>query len=188
MFSLNNLYIFSIDYFSDLVKEFYKNKFGIYKELKTTEKNENYNQIIDSKSESFIEEQKSEHSHHEGGERGEEEGIKIIENDIPSYNTDNSIEFVIFIYNKISKIYEPTKRKLLLLILLLNALNNREDNSNLLKQLLYGTYRIVFKEQLDSEKFNFNSLYYHHYFDDFYLILLLFQKIYLYFDFFHPLK
>ena len=154
LFALNNLYIFPIDYLCDLVKEFYKNKFGIYKELKTTEKNENYNQIIESKSESFIAEQKSENSHEEGGE---EEGMKIIENDIPTYNSDNSIEFVIFIYNKISKIYEPTKRKLLLLILLLNALNNREENSNLLKQLLYGAYRIVFKGQLDEEKYNFNS-------------------------------
>ena len=157
MFSLNNLYIFPINYFSDYVKEFYKQKFGLYKELRKKEKKiisiEEFNE---SKNESSKEGEVS------GDELNkekleEDEKVKNIENDIPTYNSDNSIEFVIFIYNKISEIYEPNKRKLLLLILLFNALNNREDNSNLFKQLLYSTFKIYIKDEVDNQKFNFKS-------------------------------
>ena len=156
MFPLNNLYIFPINYLSDFVKEFYKKKFGIYKELKTLEKKSiSIEDVNDSKNESLKEEELS-------GEENQEKEDKVpqmkkIENDIPTYNSDNSIELVIYIYNKISKIYEPNKRKLLLLILLLNAINRREDNSNLFKQLLSVTFKIYIKEEINSEKFNFKS-------------------------------
>ena len=143
LFPLNNLYIFTVDYLSDLVKYFYKEKYGIYNELKETKKADNQNMnfddaIIESKSESIKEEEKSEDSQ-EGSQQEKEKERNVI--DLPTYTSDDSIEFVVFIYNKISQIYEPTKRKLLLVILLLNGLNNRDDNSNNFKQLLYAVYR-----------------------------------------------
>ena len=156
-FFLNNLYIFPIDYLSDLVKEFYKQKFGLYKELKKTNKKEVNVETTDPKYESMQEEQKSIEEGHEQEGENEEEIIKNIENDVPTYTTDNSIEYVIFIYNRISKIFEPRKKQLLLLILLLNALNNREDNTGIFKQLLYATYRVYIKGELDEEKYNFKS-------------------------------
>ena len=156
LFFLNNLYIFPIDYLSNLVKEFYKERFGIYKELKENEKQKKPNldmEYNDSKNESVNEEVKS------GEEASEEEDAlpEKIGSDIPTYTSDNSIEFILYIYNKISPIYEPNKRKLLLLILLLNALNNREENSNNFKQILYSVYNIFIKEQIDAENYNFQS-------------------------------
>jgi hypothetical protein len=126
---------------SDLVKDFYKVKYGVYKELKSNKKAniDNMNNddvLVESKSESIKEEEKSEDSQ-EGSQQEKEKNVI----DVPTYTSDDSIEFVVFIYNKISQIYEPSKRKLLLVILLLNGLNNREENSNNFKQLLYAVYR-----------------------------------------------
>ena len=156
LFSLNNLYIFPLDYLSDIIKEFYKLKFGLYKDLKHNAKKDINIDMDDSMNVSVNEEQKSIEESHEH-EVDNEEMIRHIENDVPTYTTDNSIEFVVFIYNRISKIFEPNKRHLLLLILLLNALNNREDNFNIFKQLLYATYRVYIKGELDEEKYNFKS-------------------------------
>ena len=159
LFSINNLYILPIDYLSDLAKEFYKKKFGIFAKLKgniKTDLNIDFINENDSMNISGNEEEKSgeELSHEQGGTDNK---VKAIENDIPSYTSDNSIEYIIFIYNKISPIYEPNKRKLLLLILLLNAINNREDNSTIFKQLLYASYRIYIKNQIDEDKYNLKS-------------------------------
>ena len=112
------------------------------------------NEINDSKNESKEEKSGVELSHEQGGS---DENIKRIEYDIPTYTSDNSIEFIIFVYNNISNIYEPNKRNLLLLILLLNAIKNRDDSSSIFKQLLYATYRIFINNQIDEETYNFKS-------------------------------
>ena len=156
LFPLNNLYAFPIDYLSDLVKEFYSNKFGIYQELKGQEpKERKVEKENNSKNDSIVDKDSDNELSHE--ENIEEEGNREPAHYIPTYTSDNSIEFIIFIYNKISQIYEPNKRKLLLLILLLNALNKREDNSTLFKQLLYETYRIYIKDNINTDKYNNKS-------------------------------
>ena len=61
---------------------------------------------------------------------------KSIVEDIPTYNIENEPELVIFLYNKISQIYDIYKQKYLFLILLFFGLRQKEEIPSNFKKII----------------------------------------------------
>ena len=165
-FSYDNLYTLPIDYIESLVKEFYKSKFGIYSEViqnkkflkKTNDDDENEEEEVVEE-----EEQKDDTGAAEAGlteeekenreeERQLEEELKKqkqLLNVYPTYKEEDYFEFVIFVYNKISQIYDIEKRRDLLLMILFYGLKLKEEIPANFKEIIYNINKIYFCNEIE---------------------------------------
>ena len=174
-FYYDNLYVLPIEYFNELVKEFYRNNYGIY----TNEITKKIYQQKQKKDDDEEEEEKEEEEKEEeeaaaqqapgennNAQNGEEEADKEekeeekllekelqrqkdLENIYPCFREDDSFELVIFLYNKIAQIYDVNKRRHLEIILLLYGLKFKEEIPGNCKQIIYNINRIYFQNILD---------------------------------------
>ena len=169
-FYYDNLYVLPIEYISDLVKEFYRINYGIYSEEITKKIYRQGNKIKDDENEEEEKEEEEQPPQQEpvpasttsnnaqnpvddfDKEQKEEERQlekelkkqKELEEIYPCFHDEDSFELVIFIYNKISQIYDVNKRKHLLLILLFYGMKFKEEIPANCKQILYNTYNLFF--------------------------------------------
>ena len=171
-FYYDNLYILPIEYISDLVKEFYRNNYGIYsKEIKKKiyqKKNKDKNNEENEEEEKEEEEvpppqpeqgapsnNNNPQNPTEEADKEEKEEEKELEKELkrqkeldeiyPCYHEENSFDLVVFIYNKISHIYDVNKRRHLLLILLLYGMKFKEEIPSNCKQIIYNTFNYNFR-------------------------------------------
>ena len=82
---------------------------------------------------------------------------KSIEDEDPSYNVENAPELVIFLYNKISHIFDNNKQKYLLLLLLFFGLKQKEEIPSNYKKIIQNINRIYFNKNLDQDEFKVKS-------------------------------
>ena len=158
-FNLNNLYIIPIEYLVDIAKEFYKNKYGTYKDLVKRDNKKPSSIMLDENGNEIRSDKKFDDDKDEESEESEDELKKEeeIENEIPTYTKDDIIEYVIFVYNEICQIYDITQRSFILLVFLFYALSKREDISRNYKDVLYSVYKIFFKKEMDTENYKTQS-------------------------------
>ena len=176
-FYFDNLYILPIEYFNRVIKDFYKLHFGIYSEeiLKNIYKKKSKKDEIDEEEEEKEEEeapqeqeqngQTSEEKKEEEKEKEEERQLekelaqkKQDEEMFPFFHEDDSFELVLYIYNKISQIYDISKQRHLLLILLFYGLKYKEEIPTNCKQIIYNVYNLYFnKEVTKNMEINYKS-------------------------------
>ena len=178
-FYYDNLYILPIEYFSLLIKDFYKLNYGIYFEeikkniyKKVTKKEE-----VD---ESEEEKEEEEENPPEGGQPGQNKDEKKEEEDkdkeeekqlekelaskkeneemFPRFHEEDSFELVIYLYNKISHIYDISKKRHVLLILLFYGLKCKEEIPSNFKQIIYNVNNLFFNnKQINTEEIAYKS-------------------------------
>ena len=175
-FYYDNFYVIPLEFMNDLVKEFYRINYGIYsKEI--TKKIYQENKKKDDEENEEDEEEKEEEeaqpqpveeaqnnnngapNENADAEMEEREQQKILEKELkrqkeleeiyPCFKEDDSFELVIFIYNKISQIYDVNKRRHLLLILLFYGLKFKDEIPGNCKHIIYNIDRIYFQNVLD---------------------------------------
>ena len=176
-FYYDNLYILPIEYFSRLIKDFYKLHFGIYFEeiKKNIYKKVNKKEEVDESEE----EKEEEEVHQEGEQNGQnpeekkeedkdKEEEKQLDKDLaskkeddemfPRFHEEDSFELVIYIYNKISQIYDISKKRHLLLILLFYGLKYKEEIPANFKQIIYNVDNLFFNNKnLNKEEIGYKS-------------------------------
>ena len=175
-FNLDVLYILPIEYISDLIKQFFRNKFDLEKNLvkkygkkeknKNKEEGQNDEQEKDDENDNENDNDNEQDQDNEGEEEEKDEQ-KVLEdelenlrkdkNDYPTYKVENAPELVIFLYNKIEKIYDINTKKYLLLLLLFFGLKQKDEIPSEFKKVLRNIQTIYFNRQLDNENFNFKS-------------------------------
>jgi hypothetical protein len=174
-FYYDNLYILPIEYFSHLIKDFYKQNFGLYSEeiqkniykkklkkddIAEEEEKEEEEEIQENEQNQNSEEKKEEEKEKEEEKQLEKELAKKKEEEemFPYFHEEDSFELVIYIYNKISHIYDISKKRHLLLILLFYGLKYREEIPTNCKQIIYNVYNLYFnKEQINNEEIVYKS-------------------------------
>ena len=164
-FDYDILYMIPIEYISDLLKQFYKTKYGSLKDLERKKKTKKKD--VDEEEEENIEEQQEEpdnekenENENENDEENEEqrklqqqlEKQKTIEIEDPTYNCENAPELVIYLYNKISQLYDIHKRKYLLLFLLFFGLRQKEEIPSNFKNIIKNVNRIFFNKNLEENE------------------------------------
>ena len=162
-FYYDNLYILPLDYFNNLIKDFYKKHYGIYSEeitkniYKKKQKKEEENEEEEEKEEEEINPEQ-EHNEQNNEEKKEEDKDKeeerMLEQELikkkdaeemyPCFHEDDSFELVLYIYNQISQIYDISKRRHLFLILLFYGLKYKEEIPVNFKQIIYNVNRLYF--------------------------------------------
>ena len=166
-FYYDNLYILPIEYFNQLIKDFYKENYGIYSEeiKKNIYKKEKKEEIEEE--EEKEEEEEVHHEQEQGQndqktdekkeeEEKEKEEERLLEKELakkkeeeqmfPCFREDDAFELVVFIYNKISQIYDISKKRHLLLILLFYGLKYKEEIPVNCKQIIYNVYNLYFNK------------------------------------------
>ena len=164
-FDYDILYIIPIEYISDLLKEFYKNKFGTIsankKKPKKKEEDEEEENNIDQQEEHDNENENEKENDEEKDEQKllEEqlEKQKSIEDEDPTYQVENAPELVIFLYNRISQIYDIHKQKYLLLLLLFFGLRQKEEVPSNFKNIIQNVNRIYFNNNGDENIYTENK-------------------------------
>ena len=176
-FYYDNLYVLPIEYISDLIKEFYRNHYGIYSEEITKKiyqkKSRNKNDEEAEEEEREEEElppqpeQTSPGNNPQGGpideaEREEKEEERELEKELkrqkeldeifPCYHDEHAFDLVFFVYNKISQIYDVNKRRHLLLILLFYGMKFKEEIPSNFKQIIYNVNNYYFHKNEEKEK------------------------------------
>ena len=162
-FKYDNLYMIPIEYLSDLLKEFYKDKFGTYKDLERKKKmkkkeiKEDDENNFDQQEEQDNEPENEVENENDNDEEKDEQKLleeqlekqKSIEDDFPTYESENAPELVIFIYNRISQIYDIHHKKYLLLLLLFFGLKKKEEIPSTFKKIIQNVHRIFFQKKLE---------------------------------------
>ena len=179
-FYYDNLYVLPIEYFCDLIKEFYKNNYGIYSEEIKKKKYQQKDKKNDDDNEGENEEEEKEEeeappqpepgttnnnnnnnpqNQNEDPDKEEKEEERLLEKEFkrkkeiediyPCYHDEDAFELVIFIYNKISQIYDVNKRRHLLLILLFYGMKFKEEIPSNCKQIIYNVNNIFFKNNVE---------------------------------------
>ena len=179
-FNYDVLYMLPIDYLSDLLNLFYKNKFGLMKDLinnknKKKAEEDNYEDEQQEEPDNEAENEEELGPEGEGGGEGEGEGEidqekneqkllleqlekqKKTEDIFPTYKLDNAPELVLFLYNKISQIYDIHKQKYLLLLLLFFALKDKEEIPSNFKNIIQNVNRICFNKNTELNENNQNN-------------------------------
>ena len=178
-FYYDNLYILPIEYFSKLIKDFYKQNFGLYSEeiqkniyKKKLKKDDNDEEEEEKEEEEAPQEneqnQNNEEKKVDEEEQKDKEEEKQLEKELikkkeeeemfPYFHEEDSFELVVYIYNKISHIYDISKRRHLLLILLFYGLKYKEEIPTNCKQIIYNVYNLYFnKEQISKEEIIYKS-------------------------------
>ena len=164
-FYYDNLYILPIEYFNRIVKDFYKLHFGIYSQeitksiYKKRDKREEGEEEEEKEEEEAPpeQEQNEQNSDEKKEEEKEKEEEKQLEKELaqkkadeemfPFFHEDDSFELVIYIYNNISKIYDISKQRHLLLILLFYGLKYKEEIPTNVKQIIYNVYNLYFNKK-----------------------------------------
>ena len=82
---------------------------------------------------------------------------KKTEDIFPTYKLDNAPELVLFLYNKISQIYDIHKQKYLLLLLLFFALKDKEEIPSNFKNIIQNVNRICFNKNTELNENNQNN-------------------------------
>ena len=168
-FYYDNLYILPIEYFSRIVKDYYKLHFGIYSEeikkdiYKKRDKKEEENEEEEEKEEEVPPEQgqNEQNSEEKKEEEKDKEEEKQLEKELakkkeeqemfPFFHEDDSFELVVYIYNNISKIYDISKQRHLMLILLFYGLKYKEEIPANVKQIIYNVNNLYFRNRNVSE-------------------------------------
>ena len=172
-FYYDNFYVLPIEYICDLVKEFYRKNYGIYSEeitkkiyQKKGNKNNEEENEEEEKEEEEVPPQPDPAAANNGpqnpmteAEKEEKEEEKQLEKELqrqkeldeiyPCYHEDNSFDLVLFIYNKISHIYDVNKRRHLLLILLFYGMKFKEEIPSNCKQIIYNVNNIHFLNNVE---------------------------------------
>ena len=174
-FDYDILYMIPIDYLSDLIKEFYKNKYGLMKDLINKKKDKKKEIVEDEDADADQDQDQEQDNENENeneqegeGENDEEknerklleellEKQKSTEDDFPTYTKEIAPELVIYLYNKISHIFDSFKRKYLLLLFLFFALKQKEEVPSNFKNILKNINRIHFHKNLDQIENNGNN-------------------------------
>ena len=178
-FYYDNFYVIPIELMNDLVKEFYRINYGIYskeitkkiyQEKKKADEGEN-EEDEEEKEEEEVPPQPIEQPQNNNNNNGEQnenvdkelqekEEQKLLEKEMkrqkeleeiyPCFREEDSFELVVFIYNKISQIYDVNKRRHLLLILLFYGLKFKDEIPGNCKKIIYNIERIYFQNILDN--------------------------------------
>ena len=161
-FNYDNIYMFTLEYYSNLIKEFYKNKFGIYKDKVKKRKNKNF--ILPDEEEEQEHKSEGEESNEEEDEEDEnseeakeEKKIEENEEDVPTYEEEDLIEFVVYLYNKNTSLFLPNQKKNILLILLFFCLKEKEEIPPSYKRIIMLINDVFFNKNRDFEKYNEKS-------------------------------
>ena len=175
-FNKDILYNLPIEYISDLIKEFFRSKFDIEKNLlKKKDKNKNKKDFDEDKNDEIENDNNDNDNDNNDNEQendGEEEEkekdeqkileeeleeIKKRKDEFPTYKEENAPELVLFLYNKIEQIYDINTKKYILLLLLFFGMKQKEEIPAKFIKILHNIYSIYFKRNLDSEKYNYKS-------------------------------
>jgi hypothetical protein len=177
-FYYDNFYVIPIELMNDLVKEYYRINYGIYskeitkkiyQEKKKTDEGENEEDEEEKEEEEAppqpIEQPQNSNNNGEQNENvdaelQEKEEQKLLEKEMkrqkeleeiyPCFREEESFDLVVFIYNKISQIYDVNKRRHLLLILLFYGLKFKDEIPGNCKKIIYNIERIYFQNILDN--------------------------------------
>ena len=164
-FDYDVLYMIPIEYLSDLLKEYYKIKFENLKEPETRKKS-NKKEIIENEKYDYDKQEEDneiendndyDDDDNENYEEKDEQRIleeqlkkqKSCEEEEATYKVENAPELVIFLYNKISQIYDTNKQQYLLLILLFFGLRQKEEIPYNFKKIIQNVYKIYFNKNLE---------------------------------------
>ena len=169
------LYMLPINYISDLIKEFFRKKFDLEKNLikkkgkndKKNKKEEENNDDIDEQDNEGDNDNDNEQEN-EGDEEEKEkdeqqmleeelETLKKNKDEFPTYKVDNAPELVIFLYNKLEQIYDINTKKYILLLLLFFAMKQKDEIPSKFKKIIINIQSIFFEKKLDKENYNFKS-------------------------------
>ena len=175
-FNYDILYRLPVEYFSDLIREFFRNKFDLEKNLaKKKEKNKNKQQDEDRIDEPEIEndnENENENEDNSQENEGEEEekekdekktleeeleALKKKKDEYPTYKIENAPELIIFLYNKIEQIYDIITKKYILLLLLFFGMKQKDEIPSQFKKIIHNIQKIYFQRELDVQNFDFKS-------------------------------
>ena len=179
-FNLDVLYMLPLEFISELIKQFFRNKFDLEKNLikkygkkeKNKNEEEEKNEEQDNDDENDNENENENDGEKEQDNEGEEEekekneqkvleeeleALKKDKSDYPTYKVENAPELVLFLYNKIEKIYDINIKKYLLLLLLFFGMKQKDEIPSEFKKILQNIQTIYFKHQLDKENFNYKS-------------------------------
>ena len=179
-FNLDVLYMLPLEFISELIKQFFRNKFDLEKNLikkygkkeKNKNEEEEKNDEQDNDDENDNENENENDGEKEQDNEGEEEekekdeqkvleeeleALKKDKSDYPTYKVENAPELVLFLYNKIEKIYDINIKKYLLLLLLFFGMKQKDEIPSEFKKILQNIQTIYFKHQLDKENFNYKS-------------------------------
>ena len=156
-FHFDNVCMFTIDYFSDLMKEYYKSKFGIYKDKVKKRKIKNIIPDDEEEEHKSHNEESNEEEEEEEEEEKKEEKKEIKEEEVPTFEKENLLEFIIFIFNKNNSLFLPNQKKNILLILLFYYMKEEEETPSNYKTLIMLINDVFFNKNRDYEKFNEKS-------------------------------
>ena len=180
-FYYDNLYAFPIEYICDLVKEFYKINYGIYSVeiLKKAYQDRNKNKEEEENDEEEKEEEEAppqpeqaqtnnnQQNTVDEADQQEKEEEKMLEKELkkqkeleeiyPCFHEEDSFDLVMFLYNKISQIYDVNKRRHLLLILMFYGMKFKEEIPVNCKQIIYNTHNIFFNNNIGVTENMFKS-------------------------------
>ena len=168
-FDYDVLYMIPIEFLSDLLKEYYKIKFGNSKGLEIKKKS-NKKEIMEEEDEDYDynydqQEEQDEEKENDNDDDDDDEidkekdeqrileeqlkKQKFFREEVATYKVENTPELVIFLYNKISQIYDTNKRQYLLLILLFFGLRQKEEIPFNFKNIIQNVYKIYFNRKLE---------------------------------------
>jgi len=181
-FNTDVIYMLPVEYISELIKQFFRNKFDLEKnlvkkygkkeknkkeEVKNDEEDEqdNDNDLEnDNENDNDNEQDQENEGEEEEKEKDEQkileeelDALKKDKDDYPTYKVENAPELVIFLYNKIQKIYDINTKKFLLLLLLFFGMKQKDEIPSEFKKILQNINSIYFKRNLDKENFNYKS-------------------------------
>ena len=172
-FESDVLYMLPIEYIADLIKEFFRNKFDLEKNLaKKKDKNKKKSPDDEDKNEEQDDNDNDNDLDNEQDNEGEEEEKekdegKVLEEELetlkkskdgfPTYNTINAPELVIFLYNKIEQIYDIITKKYILLLFLFFGMKQKEEIPAKFKKIIQNIQKIYFQRELDIKNFDYKS-------------------------------
>ena len=174
-FNSDTIYMLPIDYISDLIKEFFRNKFNLEKNLvkkkdknknKSKEELEDRNEEQDNDNENDNDGDADNDQENEGEEEEKDEGkvlmdeletLKKSKDEFPTYKVENAPELVIFLYNKIEQIYDIYTKKYILLLLLFFGMKQKDEIPAQFTKIIRNIQKIYFQKELDTQNFDFKS-------------------------------
>ena len=158
-FNIDDNYMITIEFFANLIKDFYRNKFGIYKDLVGKRKEKKIPKFEEENEEN--EDEENEDNDEEMEKDDEEENIpkkqETAVKEIPTFEKDNLLELVLYLYNKLNNLYANNEKKFFLLLLLFYIMKERDEIPSNYKKLLRLVQNVLFSNNIDEANYNEES-------------------------------
>ena len=174
-FDTDVLYMLPIEYISELIKEFFRKKYDLEKNLakkkdksKKKSPDDDDDRIDEQENDNDNDNENDNDQDNEGEEEEKEKDEKqVLEEELnalkksrdeyPTYKIENAPELVIFLYNKIEQIYDIITKKYILLLLLFFGLKQKDEIPPKFKKIIQNIQKIYFQHELDSKTYEYKS-------------------------------